>query len=250
MIKALIVDDEPLSRRKIREFLRNDGEIQVVGECGNGVEAVSAVRGCEPDLLFLDVQMPGMDGFAVLEELKSDRLPFVIFVTAYDKYAVQAFEVRALDYLLKPFHRERFARATDRAKAQIRADGADLTGQIRELIQELRPQVRYLERLLIKNAGTVFFLKVDEIDWISAEENYVRLHCGRTSYLLREKISKLEGQLDPGRFRRIHRSTIVNLDRIDRLHTASHGDYQVVLKDGTELVLSRGYRERLAERWE
>jgi two-component system, LytTR family, response regulator len=248
MIRALIVDDEPLSRRKIREFLRDDSEIQIVGECGNGVEAVSAVRESAPDLLFLDVQMPGMDGFAVLQQLQSDRLPFVIFVTAYDKYAVQAFEVRALDYLLKPFHRERFARATDRAKAQIRADGADLAGRIRDLIQELRPQVRFLERVLIRNAGTVFFLKADEIDWISAEENYVRLHCGKTSYLLREKIGSLEGQLDSNRFRRIHRSTIVNLDRVDRLHNASHGDYHVMLKDGTELVLSRAYRERLAGR--
>ncbi len=250
MIRALIVDDEPLSRRKIREFLRDDAEIQVVGECGNGAQAVSAVRNSAPDLLFLDVQMPGMDGFAVLQQLQSDRLPFVIFVTAYDRYAVQAFEVRALDYLLKPFHRERFARATERAKAQIRADGSDLTGRIREMIQEFRPQARYLERVLIKSVGTVFFLKADEIDWISAEENYVRLHCGKSSHLLREKISNLEEQLDPGRFRRIHRSTIVNLDRVDRLHNVSHGDYQVVMKDGTELVLSRAYRERLAGRWE
>src|SRR5689334_9396341 len=140
MIRTLIVDDEPLSRRKIREFLKEDREIEVVGECGNGPEAVSDVRQSTPDLLFLDVQMPGMDGFTVLEELQERPLPFVIFVTAYDKYAVKAFEVRALDYLLKPFHRERFARATDRAKAQIRASAGDFTTQIRDLIQELKPQ--------------------------------------------------------------------------------------------------------------
>ena len=246
MIRTLIVDDEPLSRRKIREFLKNDEEIRVVGECGSGEQAVEAVRSAAPDLLFLDVQMPGMDGFMVLEELREERLPFVIFVTAYDKYAVKAFEVRALDYLLKPFHRERFARATQRAKAQMRsAGGADLNHQIRELIQELRPQSRYLDRVIVRTAGTVFFLKTEEIDWISAEENYVRLHCGKASHLMREKISSLEASLDPGRFRRIHRSTIVNIDRIEKLHPYSHGDYQVVLRDGTELVLSRGYREKL-----
>jgi len=246
MIRTLIVDDEPLSRRKIREFLREDREIEVVGECGNGTQAVSAVRAVTPDLLFLDVQMPGMDGFAVLEELREDHMPFVIFVTAFDKYAVKAFEVRALDYLLKPFHRERFSRATERAKAQIRAAaGGDFTAQIRDLIQELRPQARYLERVIVKTSGTVFFLKTDEIDWISAEENYVRLHCGKASHLLREKISNLEAQLDPARFQRIHRSSIVNIDRIQKLHPHSHGDYQVVLHDGTELILSRQYRDRL-----
>jgi len=245
MIRTLIVDDEPLARRKIREFLKEDREIEVVGECGTGSQAVSAVRSATPDLLFLDVQMPGMDGFAVLEELRDQRLPFVIFVTAYDKYAVKAFEVRALDYLLKPFHRERFARATERAKAQIRNRHQDLTTQIRDLIEELRPQTRYLERVIVKTSGTVFFLKTDEIDWISAEENYVRLHCGKASYLLREKISALEAQLNPARFRRIHRSTIVNLDRIQKLHPHSHGDCQVVLLDGTELILSRAYRDRL-----
>jgi two-component system LytT family response regulator len=249
MIRTLIVDDEPLSRRKIREFLKGDDEIEVVGECGTGEQAVQAVRNAVPDLLFLDIQMPGMDGFAVLEELRDERLPFVIFVTAYDKYAVKAFEVRALDYLLKPFHRERFAHATERAKAQMRANtriaGDALGDQIRELIQELRPPARYLDRVIIRTAGTVMFLKTDEIDWISAEENYVRLHCGKASYMLREKISALEAQLDPGRFRRIHRSTMVNVDRIQKLHPFSHGDYQVVLADGTELMMSRGYRERM-----
>jgi two-component system LytT family response regulator len=245
MIRVLIVDDEPLSRRKIREFLKEDREIEIVGECGNGPEAISAVRESTPDLLFLDVQMPGMDGFTVLEELRDGQLPFVIFVTAYEQYAVKAFEVRALDYLLKPFHRERFARATDRAKAQIRSNGGDFTTQIRDLIQELRPQNRYLERIVVKTSGAVFFLKTCEIDWVSAEENYVRLHCGKASYLLREKISNLESQLDPGRFQRIHRSTIVNIDRIQKLHPHSHGDYQVLLHDGTELILSRAYRNRL-----
>jgi two-component system LytT family response regulator len=245
MIRVLIVDDEPLSRRKIREFLKGDQEIEVVGECGSGPQAVEAVRSIAPDLLFLDVQMPGMDGFGVLEELRDERMPFVIFVTAYDKYAVKAFEVRALDYLLKPFHRERFSRATERAKAQLRDAAGDFKAQLRDLIQELRPQTHYLERILVKTSGTVLFLKTGEIDWISAEENYVRLHCGQASYLLREKIGNLETQLDPDRFQRIHRSTIVNIDRIQKLHPHSHGDYQVVLHDGTELMLSRAYRDRL-----
>ena len=245
VIRTLIVDDEPLARRKIREFLKGDPEINVVGECGNGLEAVAALRACGPDLVFLDVQMPDMDGFAVLDALRRERLPFVIFVTAYDKYAVRAFEVRALDYLLKPFHRERFGRATERAKTQIRAQAGELTSQIRELLEELRGQPKYLDRVIIKSGGAVFFLKTKEIDWISAEENYVRLHCGKTSYLLRERISNLEQQLDPARFRRIHRSTIVNIDRIQKLHPHAHGDYQVMLYDGTELMLSRGYRERL-----
>ena len=250
MIRTLIVDDEPLARRKIREFLKGDGEIQVVGECGNGEQAVEAVRSISPDLLFLDVQMPGMDGFEVLNALRGEQMPFVIFVTAYCQYAVKAFEVRALDYLLKPFHRERFAHATERAKAQMRASatgvmGEDLSLKIRELIEELRPQLRYLDRVIIRTAGTVMFLKTEEIDWISAEENYVRLHCGKASYMLREKISAMEAQLDPKVFRRIHRSTIVNIDRVQKLHPFSHGDFQVVLLDGTELMMSRGYRERL-----
>ncbi len=245
MIRTLIADDEPLSRKKIRAFLKGDPEILVIGECGNGAQTVSAVRRATPDLLFLDVQMPGFDGFAVLEELQGDRLPAVIFTTAYDQYAVKAFDVHALDYLLKPFSRERFLRSLERAKMQIHASSGDLTSQIRGLLQELRPQSRHLERVMVKTAGSVLFLKAEEIDWISAEENYARLHCGRTSYLLREKISNLEAQLDPRHFRRIHRSTIVNFDRIQKLHPISHGDYQVILQDGTELVLSRGYRENL-----
>jgi two-component system LytT family response regulator len=245
MIRTLVADDELLARKKICQFLKPHPEVQVAGQCATGRETVAAVRSFSPDLLFLDVQMPDLNGFEVLEAVLAERMPCVIFVTAYDRYAVSAFEVGALDYLLKPFSRERFERALKRAKAQIEANPGDLSGQLRALIERVREKPRYLERLLIKSAGTVFFLKTEEIDWIEAEENYVRLHCGRTSYLVRQKIGALESQLDPSRFRRIHRSSIVNLNRIQKLHPHSHGDYRVILESGAELMLSRGYRDRL-----
>ena len=245
MIRTLVADDELLARKKICQLLKPHPEIVIAGQCAAGRETIAAIRAIAPDLLFLDVQMPDLDGFEVLEAVLSDRVPVVIFVTAYDRYALNAFEVGALDYLLKPFSRERFERALRRAMVQVQSRAADLTGQLRALLEQAREKPRYLDRLHVKTSGMVFFLKTEEIDWIEAEENYVRLHCGKASYLLRQKIGSLEGQLDPRHFRRIHRSSIVNIDRIQKLHPHSHGDYRVILHTGAELMLSRGYRDRL-----
>lgn len=248
-IRTLIVDDELLGRTVIREMLRRDPEFSVVGECANGHEAIAAISAERPDLVFLDVQMPEVDGFAVLAALEAERLPMIIFVTAYDQYAVSAFDVHAVDYLLKPFDRERFGKALQRAKLQLQRESAsdvsNINRRILALLEEQRARTKYLERLVIKNNGRIFFLKTEEIDWISAEGNYVNLHVKKDSHLLRETISSLEAQLDPQKFARIHRSQIVNIDRIRELRHWSHGEYQVILHDGVELMLSRSYREKL-----
>ncbi len=243
----MIVDDEPFARERVRRLLANDDEIEIVGECADGFAAVAAVGTHAPDLLFLDVQMPGKDGFAVLEEIAGPNAPLVIFLTAYDQYAVRAFEACALDYLLKPFDEERFEKALGRAKAQLkRADepsGPESTATIIEA-KEPREQAP-LERVVVKTGGRIFFLKTCEVDWIEAYGNYVRLHVGATAYLLREPISSLEAQIDPARFLRIHRSALVNIERIREMQPMFHGQYVVILHDGTRLTLSRRYRSKL-----
>jgi two-component system LytT family response regulator len=245
-IRAVIVDDEPLGRTLIREMLRGDPEIEVVGECSNGGEAVKSIGDLHPDLVFLDVQMPEIDGFEVLAALDAARLPMIVFVTAYDQYAVRAFEVHAVDYLLKPFDRERFHRSLQRAKVQLqRSRRSDVSERILALLEEQKAKTKYLERVVIKANGRVFFLKTSEIDWIEAAGNYVSLHVKKESFLLRETIGGMESQLDPAKFPRIHRSQIVNLDRIRELRPWSHGEYHVILHDGTQLTLSRTYRDRL-----
>lgn len=247
-IRVLLVDDEPLAREMIREMFKDDPEVEVVAECVNGREAVEAIQEHNPDLIFLDVQMPEIGGFDVLEALKSVHVPHVIFVTAYDQYAVRAFEVHALDYLLKPFDRERFESAWKRAKSHILATrNGEMDQRILAILEELKAGSKYLERLVIKSGGRVFFLDTDDIDWIEAEGNYVSVHTGKKSHLLRETISSLEAQLDPKKFLRIHRSSIVKIDRIKELQPWFHGEYRVILLDGTQLTLSRNYRENLQE---
>jgi two-component system LytT family response regulator len=247
-IRALIVDDEPPGRARLRDLLAAEADVEVVGECADGTEAVTAVRDLRPDLLFLDVQMPGLDGFGVLEALGRECPPAVIFVTAHDRYALRAFDVHALDYLLKPFDRQRFQKALGRARTQLAgAGGPAARERLLALLEEVRPAPKPLERLALKTAGRITFLKADEIDWIEAAGNYVRLHAGGEAHLLRETMSRLEGRLDAARFVRIHRSTIVQLDRIRELQPWFHGDYRVRLRDGTELTLSRGYRPKLQE---
>lgn len=253
-MKVLIVDDEPLAREKIRNLLKKKSEFEVVGECGNGKEAVRSIRKQQPDLVFLDVQMPEMDGFGVLEALGADTIPMVVFVTAYDRYALQAFEVYALDYLLKPFDRERFEKALQRAQQSFdQGKNEDLKTGILSLLDELSktrkadPAPRFLERLAIKSNGRIFFLKTPEIDWIESEGNYVRIHAGKESFLMREALSVLEKQLDPKHFLRIHRCSIVNLDRIQELQPWFHGEYRVILRNSVQLTLSRSYREKLRE---
>ena len=246
-IRTLIVDDEPLGRERIRTLLGDDAEIEVVGECSNGRQAVAAIERTLPDLVYLDVQMPEMDGFAVLNAIASERMPAIIFVTAYDRYAVRAFEVHALDYLQKSFDRERFQAALRRAKEEIRRSRDGLWNErLTGLLEDLQVRQKRLTRLVIRSAGRIFFLRVEEIDWLEAADNYVHIHMGRESHLVRETLQSLEDRLDPSRFLRIHRSTLVNVDRIQELQPLFHGDYVVKLLDGTELSLSRSYREKLA----
>ena len=247
-IRTLIVDDEPLGRERIRALLARDPEIDVVEECPDGRRAVVAIERSRPDLVFLDVQMPEMDGFAVLEAIAGDRMPAIIFVTAYDRYAVQAFEVHALDYLLKSFDRDRFEAALERAKEEIqRSKTGVLNERLAGLLEDLQAKQKRLTRLVVKSGGRIVFLGADEIDWVEAADNYVRIHAGRESHLIRETLQSLEGRLNPDKFLRIHRSTLVNLDRIRELQPLFHGDYLVKLNDGTELTLSRNYREKLLE---
>lgn len=247
-IRAIIVDDEPLARERLRELLQTDVEINILRECINGEDAIEAIQELVPDLVFLDVEMPGKDGFAVLEALNPEQIPAVIFVTAYHQYAVRAFEFYALDYLLKPFDKERFEKALERAKAHIKNEKSEnLTARILSALDEIKNKPVHLERLVIKMNGHVFFVKTEEIDWLEAEGNYVRLHAGKESYLLRDTITALETQLDPRRFIRVHRSAIVNLDRIQELQPWFHGEYRIILSAGVQLTLSRSYRERLHE---
>jgi two-component system LytT family response regulator len=232
-IRALVVDDEPLARSNLIVLLKLDPEIEIVSESGSGMEAVVEIRNQKPDLVFLDVQMPECDGFDVLELLGSDLPPGVVFVTAYDQYALRAFEAGALDYLLKPFDNARFDRALGRAKERI-AHGKD------------RP--RKMERLAIKSAGQVSFLKMSEIDWIEAADYYACLHVRARTHLLRRSMTELEQELDRALFCRIHRSTIVNLDRVQGLELSEDGEYDVRLDNGTRLRLSRRYRKQLQSR--
>ena len=232
-IRVLVVDDEPLARSNLIVLLQRDPEIEIVSECGSGMEAVSEIRSQKPDLVFLDVQMPECDGFDVLELLGMGLLPDVVFVTAYDQYALRAFEAGALDYLLKPFDNDRFDRALSRAKERI-THGKDLP--------------RKMDRLAIKSAGQISFLKISEIDWIEAADYYACLHVKARTHLLRRSMSELDQELDQARFCRIHRSTIVNLDRVQGLELSEDGEYDVRLDNGTRLRLSRRYRKQLQAR--
>jgi len=245
-IRALVVDDELLAREIIREMIRRDPEIDIVGECGNGLDAVTMIETERPDMVFLDIQMPEMDGFAVIEAVGAQAMPVVIFVTAYDQYAVNAFKVHALDYILKPFDWERFADALLRAKSQIRRE-SDLSDKLDALLRQMRKKHDFIERLIIKTNGRVIFLRTEEIDWIEAEGNYVRLHVGKDSYLQRDTIGGMEAKLDPTQFPRIHRSAIVNIDRVQELRPWFQGDYCVILRNGKELPLSRNYWDKLRQ---
>ena len=247
-IKTLVVDDEPIARERILSLLQLEEDVEVIGECGDGAQAVSAIQHHAPDLVFLDVQMPGLDGFGVIDAVGIDRMPLVIFVTAYDDYAVRAFEVHALDYLLKPFGRERFRETLNHARASLeRRRAGDLGRRLLALVNDIKPERAKLERLVVKSGGRVFFLRTDEIDWIEAAGNYVRLHLGEESHLFRETMNRMESRLDARRFVRIHRSRIVNTERIKELQPWFNGEHVVILRNGTRLPLSRGYRDRLQE---
>ena len=240
VLKVVIVDDEPLAREGLRTLLAGDPDVEVVAECADGQAAIDVIRRTRPDIVFLDVQMPDLDGFDVLRALDGEPLPAVVFVTAYDKYALRAFDVHAVDYLLKPFHDERFAEALTRAKARR---GEDMSERIARLLDERKPKIM---RVLVKTGGRVLFIRADEIDWIEAADYYVKLHVAGKVHMLRESMAALESRLDPDLFFRVHRSAIVNLERVRELQPFSRREHVLLLRDGTRLRLTRSRRERLA----
>ena len=248
-IRTLVVDDEPMGRERVLSLLQQEEDVEVIGECSDGRQAIAAIQQHAPDLVFLDVQMPGSTGFGVIDAVGAGRMPEVIFVTAYDEYALKAFEYHALDYLLKPFNRDRFQETLKHARASLEQRRAgDLGRRLLALVNDIKPEApARLERLIVKSGGRVFFLRTDEIDWIEAAGNYVRLHLGDESHLFRETMNRMEARLDARRFVRIHRSRIVNTERIKELQPWFNGEYVVVLRNGTRLTLSRGYRDRLQD---
>ena len=248
-LTTLIVDDEPMARERIAGLLAQEPDVEVVGQCSDGMQAVSAIQQLAPELVFLDVQMPAVDGFGVIRQVGAERMPLVVFVTAYDEYALQAFEVHALDYLLKPFGRDRFRQCLAHARQlRDRHRAGELGKSLMALVHDVKPEQRRQERLVVKSGGRVFFVRTDDIVWIEAAGNYVRLHLKEQSHLFRETMNQMESRLDPERFFRIHRSRIVNTEHIKELQPWLNGEYVVVLQNGTELRLSRSYRERLEER--
>ena len=249
VIRVLVADDEPLVRRGLKTFIAADPGLTLVGEARNGPEAVELIRAEQPELAFLDVQMPELDGFGVLDALEGEPLPAVVFVTAYDEYAIRAFEVHAVDYLLKPFDEERFRVALGRARSRLgeRRQQA-LDQRLDAVLTELRAREQYADRLLVKSEGRVTVVQVDDVDWIEAADNYVRVHTSRGRYLVREPIKVLERKLNPRHFARVHRSAIVNLTRVRELQPMFGGEYVIILSTGAKLTLSRGYRDAFRDR--
>lgn len=244
-IRALIVDDEPLARERLRRFLAREQDFELVGESANGGAAVNDIAKLRPNVVFLDVEMPEASGFDVLAQIPSDDRPLVIFVTAYDRYAIEAFDAHAIDYLLKPYTRERFSRALERARQQLTRGSRDqLDQRVNALLASRLAGQSYLRRVMVKTAGRIYFIDTADIDWIGAEGNYLALHVAAETHLLRETMADFVLKLDPAAFVRIHRSTIVNAARVKELRPLFSGDYRAVLRDGTQLNLSRAYREQ------
>ena len=246
MIRTLIIDDVQLARERLKRCLAGEPEVQIVGECDNGIEAVASIRDLSPDLIFLDVQMPALDGFGVLETLKGERVPVVIFVTAYNEYAIQAFEVNALDYLLKPVNCTRLSKAVERAKSHLAQPQPvdDIDSRFRAMLEDIKAGSKFLKRLTIKLTGHTILLPTDEIDWIEGYGNYLKVHAGRESHLIRGTMQSLEAKLDPETFVRVHRSAIVNIEKIKEIYPRSNGDQDLVLQSGQQLMLSRKYRDQ------
>lgn len=245
----MIADDELLARKFIRRLLKQDPDVEIVAECSNGKEAAAMIRQHRPDLVFLDVQMPEMDGFAVLDAVGLDELPEIIFTTAHESYAIRAFELHALDYLLKPFDQVRFKAAIKNAKERLHSDAPEEGRlQIGTLLESIKAQQQQLERILIKVDGRITFLNTHEIDWIEADDKYVHLHTSSGKRMVRQTLAAMEEQLDPQRFLRIHRSAIVNTDRIKELQPLFNGEHSLLLDNGAKLTLSRSYKDKLFER--
>ncbi len=246
-IRTLLVDDQLLEREVMRRLLKNETDLEIIGTAANGREAVEAISRSNPDLVFLDVQMPELDGFGVVSELDPAQMPVIIFVTANQEFALKAFDVQALDYLIKPCSRDRLERALRRARDQIRRKDADhIQQRLSELLSsEVRINPHYSERLAVKSNGRILLIRLEDIQWVEAADNHVKLHVGGESHLLRDSMGSLESKLPAERFLRISRSTIVNVEQIKELQPLFHGEYAVVLQNGTRLTLTRGYREKL-----
>lgn len=246
-IKVLIVDDEPFARKYICEMLRGEDDIEIVGEAGNGIMAIEMIDKYKPDLMFLDIQMPEMDGFSMLTELGAENLPTLVFTTAYEEYAIRAFEVHALDYLLKPFDEQRFSKALDHARISFSEIGVkhQESEQIAELLKAISQKPQYLERLLIKKKGRIVFLKISDIDWINADDKYLHLHSENIRHMIRQTLSGIKTQLNPLQFVQINRSVIVNLDSIKELHSMFNGEYELQINDGTKFTLSKNHKNEL-----
>jgi two-component system LytT family response regulator len=248
-IRALIVDDEAPARQRLRDLLAKDNQISAILEAENGIAAVEMIQEQKPDLVFLDVQMPELDGLGVVEAVGAEEMPLTIFVTAYDQHAIRAFESNALDYLLKPFSDERLEAALARVKSRLdERTLRDLGRRMLQMVSKAPPQVRRWDRLVVKSAGTTRFLRIAEIDWIEAAGVYVNLHAAGKEFLYRASLTDIAERLDPQRFIRIHRSAIVNIESIVQLEPASHGEFEVVLKNGSRARVSRTYRTQLEQR--
>jgi two-component system, LytTR family, response regulator len=244
-IRTLIVDDEPLARKRIRRFLSREPDISLIEECGCGREAIKIIEETSPDFLFLDVQMPEINGFEVLQSIKLERMPVVIFITAYDQHALKAFEFHALDYLLKPFKQDRFKSALERAKAQLAnaSSAHEANTGLETFIRKFQAQQSYLTRFLVKSSNRVVFIKAAEVDWIESAANYALLHVNDKTHLVRETMQALEAKLCPNMFQRISRSVIVNLERVKELQPMGKGQYVIILTNGKQLSMSRGIRD-------
>lgn len=249
MIRTIVVDDEPLSRDSIRLALGRERDIEIVAECGSGGEAVQAIGELRPDLVFLDVQMPDADGFEVIDAVGAERMPAVVFVTAYDVHALRAFDVHAVDYLLKPFEDARLSEAVARARARLSTDGRDIAGRLAALLETVQRSrgERYAGRIMVKRDDRIRFLRTEWVDYIEAAGNKVRLHVGSEIYEIRSTLGGLAKRLDPAQFIRIHRSTVVNLDRVKEVQPWFGGDYLAILVDDTQLKVSRGYKAALLQ---
>lgn len=251
-IRAIIIDDELLARKRVRQLLAEEADCEIIAECANGLEAIEAISEHQPDLIFLDVQMPEINGFEVLQELKdSTRMPAVIFVTAHDQFTLKAFDAHAVDYILKPFSVERFQQAFIRAWKKLRPETIrESNEQISLLLEHLKLKERFLDRLIVNHKNRLILVPVNDVDWIESYGNYLRIHSDGKIYLLRETMNNLAERLDPEKFLRIHRSTLVKLDRIKELQPMFGGQYTVVLHEGTTLTLSRNYRQQVMQRFE
>jgi two-component system LytT family response regulator len=245
-IRTLIVDDELLARERLRQLLQGHPEIELVGECSDGVQALAALEKERPDLVFLDIQIPELDGFGVVQAIRGGPMPVIVFVTAHDQFALRAFEVHAVDYLLKPFDRERFQVALNHALDQVKQKGQGIAEKQSAVLAELTPQ-KPLERIAVKTGGRVFLIKVQDIDWIESAHNYVELHVDKQSHLLRDTLNAFEARLPADKFVRISRSTIVNIERIKELQPLFYGEYTITLHNGARLTLSRRYRDKLQQ---